>query len=308
VVLAVDAFPFPATPIPTLGLIMAPSMTRFFLCTAAASAIGMSAVIPTSAAPASCHNDLPTTNERLMLMVQEPVQTAFQSGAFAPLIKELKKASFPEVLTVLDEFTKDIPEAVKELQGEPFAKTWAAFRAGKANALIADLKADAKVFAEHAEWLLNGPAPLEGLSPAQVRYYRIVTFATEPLATLFACGAYDPLLAALQHVDKATAVAAAEEFAAELVDLPTLLRDDPSLPLVWALFRAGKFDADLFLGAVKQAVRAVMHKMVAGGASGGGGGGRCPYELTGEGAPGGRRRLAFRFPFSSTPRVCPLFS
>ena len=196
-------------------------------------------------------------------MVQEPVQTAFQSGAFAPLIKELKKASFLEVLTVLDEFIKDNPEPVKELQGEPFAKKWAAFRAGKANALIADLKADAKILVENAELLLNGSEPLEGLSPGQVRYYRIVAFATGPLATLFVCGAYDPLLAVLQHVDKATAVAAAEEFAAELVDLPTLLRDDPSLPLVWAVFRAGKFDADLFLGAVKQAVRAVMHKMVA---------------------------------------------
>lgn len=262
-VLAVDTFPFPATPIPTLSPIMAPFMTRFFLCAAAAAAIGVSAVIPTSAAPTSRHTNVDTVIDRLMYLVTGPIDSAFESSAFVPLIKELKKTSLPEFVTVLDDFTKDIPEAVKEVHGTAFAMAWAAFQAGQANAIITDLKAEAKDYAEYAARLLEDPAPLEGLSPAQVRYHRLFTLATAPVAALIAGGAYDPLLKALQQVDKATVVVAVEGAAAEAVSLPASIRLYPSMAQVWAAFRAGEFDAHLFPSAVKQAVRTVVHKMVA---------------------------------------------
>jgi len=83
------------------------------------------------------------------------------------------------------------------------------------------------------------------MTPVEVHFELLTTFALAPIYAVFAAALYVPLVVALKNVDAATIVACARQAAQGLALLPDAMRASIALAHRRADFRAGKLDAYL---------------------------------------------------------------
>jgi len=221
-------------------------MNGVLLAAAAVAIAAITVTAPVAATPMTPKATLDETFERLAVEAMAPIHQSFAAGMFQPLIGELKKKSLPDLLAILDDVGGAL-SAQTEGHGPEFVKGWANFRAGKLDASIPEFKAHAEEQANFAVSLFDGtaePAP-PTMTPVEVQFERLTTFALAPIYASFAAGLYESLVVALKKVDAAAIVACARQAAQGWALLPDAMRANSAMAHTWADFRAGKFDAYL---------------------------------------------------------------